>query len=55
MLETVSENAVDGVTSTLFYAIVGAFFPGIGWVPFPLGYKAVSTLDSMIGYKKDTF
>lgn len=55
VLETVSENAVDGVTSPLFYAIVGAFFPGIGIVPFALGYKAVSTLDSMIGYQKEPF
>ncbi|XHU95725.1 MAG: cobalamin biosynthesis protein [cyanobacterium endosymbiont of Rhopalodia gibba] len=55
ILEMVSENAVDGVTSPLFYAIVGAFFPGIGLVPFAFGYKAVSTLDSMIGYQKDPF
>ena len=55
VLETVSENAVDGVTSPLFYAIVGAFFPGIGLVPFALGYKAVSTLDSMIGYQREPF
>jgi adenosylcobinamide-phosphate synthase len=40
ILETVLANAVDGVTSTLFYAIVGAFFPEIGLLPFSLGYKA---------------
>ncbi|XTZ19796.1 MAG: adenosylcobinamide-phosphate synthase CbiB, partial [cyanobacterium endosymbiont of Rhopalodia fuxianensis] len=55
ILEMVSENTVDGVTSPLFYAIFGAFFPGIGLVPFALGYKAISTLDSMIGYQKDPF
>ncbi len=55
VLETVSENAIDGVTSPLFYAIVGALFSTIGAVPLALGYKAASTLDSMIGYQKDPF
>ncbi|MEO1068499.1 MAG: adenosylcobinamide-phosphate synthase CbiB [Cyanobacteria bacterium J06638_6] len=49
VLETVSENATDGVLAPLFYALVGAFLPG-GSVPIALAYKAASTLDSMIGY-----
>nr|WP_256381133.1 adenosylcobinamide-phosphate synthase CbiB [Myxosarcina sp. GI1] len=53
LLETVGENAVDGVTAPLFYAIVGAFIPAIGSVPLALGYKAASTLDSMIGYRRE--
>ncbi|BAU66723.1 cobalamin biosynthesis protein CobD [Stanieria sp. NIES-3757] len=55
ILETVAENAVDGVTAPLFYAILGAFIPGIGSVPLALGYKAASTLDSMIGYRHEPY
>lgn len=47
-IETVSENTADGVTSPLFWAFLfGA--PGL-WM-----YKAVNTLDSMIGYKDDRY
>jgi adenosylcobinamide-phosphate synthase len=53
ILETVAENTVDGVTAPLFYAICGALLPGVGPVPLALAYKAASTLDSMIGYKRD--
>lgn len=43
-IETVSENTADGITAPLFWAFLfGA--PGL-WV-----YKAVNTLDSMVGYK----
>lgn len=56
VLETVSENAVDGVLAPLFYAIAGAFLslwlPGLGPLPLALGYKAASTLDSMVGYRQ---
>ncbi|WP_281486551.1 adenosylcobinamide-phosphate synthase CbiB [Lysinibacillus sphaericus] len=48
VVETVSENTSDGVTAPLFYAFL---FGAIGlW-----GYKAVNTLDSMVGYKNETF
>ncbi|MGB3201672.1 MAG: adenosylcobinamide-phosphate synthase CbiB [Nodosilinea sp.] len=50
VLETVSENATDGVLAPLFYALVGAFLP-MGSVPLALAYKAASTLDSMVGYR----
>lgn len=50
VLETVTENATDGVMAPLFYAIVGAFVPIVGSVPLALAYKASSTLDSMVGY-----
>ncbi|MCM3636436.1 adenosylcobinamide-phosphate synthase CbiB [Sporosarcina luteola] len=47
-IETVSENTADGITSPLFWAfLLGA--PGL-WM-----YKAVNTLDSMIGYKDDRY
>ncbi len=52
VLETVTENATDGVMAPLFYAIVGACIPSIGAAPLALAYKASSTLDSMVGYKE---
>lgn len=51
VLETVTENATDGVMAPLFWAIVGALLP-TGSVPLALAYKAVSTLDSMVGYRE---
>ena len=54
-LETVAENAVDGVTAPLFYAIAGALIPLIGPVPLAIAYKAASTLDSMIGYRREPY
>jgi adenosylcobinamide-phosphate synthase len=47
-VETVAENTVDGVLSPLFYAFLGG--PALA-----MAYKAVSTLDSMIGYKNDKY
>jgi adenosylcobinamide-phosphate synthase len=55
VLETVAENATDGVMAPLFYAIVGGFIPFIGAVPLAFAYKASSTLDSMIGYKTEPY
>ncbi len=54
LLETVAENAVDGVTAPLFWAIVGSFTP-IDAVPWALAYKAASTLDSMVGYLREPY
>ncbi|WP_107950429.1 adenosylcobinamide-phosphate synthase CbiB [Lysinibacillus parviboronicapiens] len=48
VVETVSENTSDGVTAPLFYAFL---FGAVGlW-----GYKAINTLDSMIGYKNEKY
>lgn len=48
VVETVSENTSDGITAPLFFAfILGA--PGL-WL-----YKAVNTLDSMVGHKNEKF
>ena len=55
LLETVGENAVDGVTAPLFYGILGGLIPGLGCVPLALAYKAASTLDSTIGYRRDPY
>lgn len=43
-VETVAENTSDGVIAPLFYLMLGG--PALGF-----GYKAVNTMDSMIGYK----
>jgi adenosylcobinamide-phosphate synthase len=47
-VESVAENLVDGVTCPLFYAFIGG--PSAIMV-----YKAISTLDSMFGYKNDRY
>jgi adenosylcobinamide-phosphate synthase len=52
--ETVAENSVDGVMAPLFWSIVGMFTP-LGPVPLALAYKAVSTLDSMVGYLREPY
>lgn len=43
-VETVAENTSDGITAPLLFALVGG-------APLALAYKAVNTLDSMIGYR----
>ncbi len=55
ILETVTENAIDGVMAPLFYAIVGLFVPTVGAVPLAMAYKAASTLDSMVGYRREPY
>jgi adenosylcobinamide-phosphate synthase len=45
-VETVAENTVDGVVAPLFYAFIGG-------APLAMAYKAVNTLDSMIGYRDE--
>ncbi|MBU1140266.1 MAG: adenosylcobinamide-phosphate synthase CbiB [Proteobacteria bacterium] len=61
-VETVAENMVDGVTAPLFYGILLSLFaPLTGINPIflaalgAMGYKAVNTMDSMIGYKNDRY
>ena len=48
VIETTSENFVDGIISPLFYFII------LG-IPGALAYKAVNTLDSMVGYRNKDF
>ena len=55
VMETVAENATDGVMAPLFYALLGTLLPGIGSVPLTLAYKAASTLDSMVGYRQEPY
>lgn len=47
-VETVAENTVDGVISPLFFAFLGG-------APWALAYKAVNTLDSMVGYRNERY
>lgn len=47
-VETVAENIVDAVVSPLFYALIGG-------APLAMAYRAVNTLDSMVGYKNDKY
>lgn len=46
--ETVAENTVDGVIAPLFFLMLGG-------APLAMAYKAVNTLDSMVGYKTPKF
>jgi adenosylcobinamide-phosphate synthase len=55
VLETISENAVDGVTAPLFYALVGFMLFPQGGVALAIAYKAASTLDSMVGYRNFSY
>lgn len=47
-VETVAENIVDGVVAPLFYAFIGG-------APLAMAYRAVNTLDSMLGYKNERY
>ncbi len=47
-VETVAENTSDGVIAPVFYGLIGG-------APLAMAYKAVNTLDSMVGYKNDRY
>ncbi|MBP5980336.1 MAG: cobalamin biosynthesis protein CobD [Halomonas sp.] len=47
-VETVAENTVDGITAPLFFAMLGG-------APLALAYKAINTLDSMVGYRNERY
>ena len=47
-VETVAENASDGVIAPLLYMLLGG-------APLALTYKAINTMDSMLGYKNDRY
>ena len=48
VIETVAESASDGIMAPLFYMAVGG-------VPLSMAYKAVNTLDSMIGHADSNY
>ena len=47
-VETVAENTSDGVTAPLLFLLLGG-------APFGFLYKAVNTMDSMLGYKNEKY
>lgn len=47
-METISENMVDGVIAPMFYMFLGG-------LPLAMTYKAINTLDSMVGYKNERY
>ncbi len=47
-IESIAEGTVDGIISPLFYAVLGG-------APLATAYKAVNTLDSMVGYKNEKY
>lgn len=47
-VETVAENTSDGVIAPMIYLAIGG--PVLGFV-----YKAINTMDSMVGYKNDKY
>ncbi len=48
VVETVAEGTLDGVISPFMYA-------GLGGAPLVMAFKAVSTLDSMVGYRNQRY
>lgn len=48
VIETVVENTSDGIIAPLFYMAMGG-------APLGIAYKAINTLDSMVGYKNQRY
>jgi adenosylcobinamide-phosphate synthase len=48
VIETVAESSSDGIIAPLFYMAIGG-------VPLAMAYKAINTLDSMIGHTEDRY
>ena len=47
-LESLAENTSDGIVAPLFYLFLGG-------IPLAMAYKAVNTLDSMVGYRTERY
>lgn len=47
-IESVAENTSDGIIAPIFYFVIGG-------LPLAMAYKAVNTLDSMVGYKNERY
>ncbi len=47
-IESLAENASDGIIAPLFYFVIGG-------LPLAMAYKAVNTMDSMVGYKNERY
>lgn len=48
VMETISENMVDGIVAPMFYMFIGG-------LPLAMTYKSINTLDSMVGYRNDKY
>jgi adenosylcobinamide-phosphate synthase len=48
LIETMAESCSDGVIAPMFYMAIGG-------VPLAMAYKAINTLDSMIGHANDSY
>lgn len=48
VLETLAENTSDGILAPAFYYLLGG-------LPLAVTYKAVNTMDSMLGYKNERY
>lgn len=48
VIETLAENLSDGFIAPLFYLVIGG-------LPLAMAYKAVNTLDSMVGYRNERY
>jgi adenosylcobinamide-phosphate synthase len=47
-IETLAENFSDGIVAPIFYFVLGG-------LPLAMAYKAVNTLDSMVGYRNEKY
>ena len=47
-VETIAENTADGIIAPLFYFMLGG-------IPAAIIYKAINTMDSMLGYQNDRY
>lgn len=47
-IESLAENASDGIIAPLFYFAIGG-------LPLAMTYKAINTMDSMVGYKSEKY
>lgn len=47
-IETVAENTTDGVVAPIIFMLIGG-------APLGFAYKAINTLDSMVGYKNEKY
>lgn len=47
-VESVAENITDAITAPLFYAFLGG-------LPLAMGYRAVNTLDAMVGHRSPRY
>lgn len=47
-LETCSENITDGIIAPMFFMFIGG-------LPLAMTYKAINTMDSMVGYKTSKY